>query len=120
MTHGLYPSRTSVLKLDNSWISHDARRYTLSVFEFAQYYFSRGFKFARFKFVHPKHTYSRILKFTELLWIETIKIDKNRWIEAIFPQEKLTVIVLNDILLIDCCRCCSNCICSIISTLYVL
>ena len=27
---------------------------TLSVFKFAQYYFSRGLEFARFKFAHPK------------------------------------------------------------------
>ena len=63
---------------------------TLSVFKFAQDYFSRGLKFARFEIAHPKQKYShglKCLKFAHLSWIETTKIDKNRWIEAIFPQE---------------------------------
>ena len=39
---------------------------TLSVFKFAQYYFSRGLEFARFKFAHPNWIYSRGLKFAHL------------------------------------------------------
>ena len=68
---------------------------TLSVFKLAQDYFSRGLKFARFKFAHPKQTYWRGIKFAHLSWIETTKIDQKRWIEAIFPQ--VTVIILYNI-----------------------
>ena len=40
---------------------------TLSIFKFAQYYFSRGFEFARFKFMHPNWIYSSGLKFSHLI-----------------------------------------------------
>ena len=50
---------------------------TLSVFEFAQYNFSRGLEFARLKFAHSKETHLRRLKLAHLSWIETTKVDKN-------------------------------------------
>ena len=77
-------SPTNVLRI--FWVLHK-KLTTLSVFKFAQYYFSRGLKFAHFEFAHPKQTYSRGLEFAHLSWIDTTKNDKNRWIEAIFPKE---------------------------------
>ena len=69
-------SVVKILSPKQNLIDHRA---TLSVFKLAQDYFSRGLKFARFKFAHPKHTYSRWLKFAHLSWIETTKIDQNWW-----------------------------------------
>ena len=50
---------------------------TLSVFKYAQYYFSRGLKFARFEFAHPKYIHSRGLDFAHLTMDLANKFDQN-------------------------------------------
>ena len=61
-------------------------RYTLSVFKFAQYHFCADLNSCTLNLRTPNRHIRVHLNLRTYLWIEITKIDKNRWIEAIFSK----------------------------------